>query len=30
MGKIRVLLISNHFPPDVNPSGKLMAQLAEP
>lgn len=26
---MRVLLISNHFPPDVNPSGKLMAQLAD-
>jgi colanic acid biosynthesis glycosyl transferase WcaI len=26
---LRVLLIVNHFPPDVNPSGRLMAQLAE-
>ncbi|HUP87896.1 MAG TPA: glycosyltransferase family 4 protein [Longimicrobiales bacterium] len=26
---MRVLLISNHFPPDFNPSGKLMGQLAE-
>jgi colanic acid biosynthesis glycosyl transferase WcaI len=26
---IRVLLIVNHFPPDKNPSGKLMSQLAE-
>lgn len=26
---MRVLLITNHFPPDVNPSGKLMSQLAE-
>lgn len=26
---MRVLLISNHFPPDFNPSGKLMGQLAD-
>ena len=26
---LRVLLITNHYPPDVNPSGKLMRQLAE-
>jgi colanic acid biosynthesis glycosyl transferase WcaI len=25
---LRVLIISNHYPPDVNPSGKLMHQLA--
>ena len=24
----RILIISNHYPPDVNPSGKLMQQLA--
>ena len=26
---LRVLIITNHYPPDVNPSGKLMHQLAE-
>src|SRR5687768_3401902 len=26
---LRVLFIVNHYPPDVNPSGKLMHQLAE-
>ena len=25
---LRVLLVTNHYPPDVNPSGKLMHQLA--
>ena len=26
---LRVLFIVNHFPPDINPSGRLMSQLAE-
>lgn len=26
--RTRVLLLSNHFPPDANPSGRLMSQLA--
>ncbi|MGQ0562742.1 MAG: glycosyltransferase family 4 protein [Gemmatimonadota bacterium] len=26
---LRVLLIVNHFPPDANPSGRLMSQLAD-
>lgn len=29
MPRLRVLLVVNHFPPDANPSGKLMSQLAE-
>jgi colanic acid biosynthesis glycosyl transferase WcaI len=27
--QLRVLLVTNHYPPDVNPSGKLMHKLAE-
>ena len=26
---LRILLLVNHYPPDINPSGKLMHQLAE-
>lgn len=27
--ELRILIISNHYPPDVNPSGKIMRQLAD-